>query len=193
MKNFRGWSLLEVLIVITIAAVAGGLLINILVSSNKLFFDQSAQISHGLSLNQTTYEITDLIKFSVSASSQYPPSGNPQYLTDSNTLVIKLPAISQAGDIIDSVFDYAVIEADSSNSKILRKKIIPDAQSYRHAENKVLSTALDSIEFSYLDINNSPVSPGQAARIKFVVNLATGSGFSENESSASGIVNIKNL
>lgn len=193
MKASKGWSLLEVLIAVTVAAVAGGLLINLMVSSNKLFFDQSAQISHGLSLNQAVLEITDLIKSSSGIATQYPVQGAPQYVSDGDTLVIKLPSIDGNGSVIDSVFDYAVIEADQSKPEVLRKQIFNDNSSTRNSENKVLSTALDSVAFSYLDVNNGIVTPDQSARVGFTIILSTTSGFSENESSASSTVNIKNI
>lgn len=193
MKNHRGWSLIEVLIVMTVAAVAGGLLINLMVSSNRIFFDQSAQINQGLSLNQAKLEITDLIKSSAGIAPKYPPTGTAQYTTDTDTIVVKLPALSASGDVIESVYDYAVIEADPSKSTILRKQIFKDNQSFRKTENKVLSSSLSTITFSYLDSNNLPVSADLAVRVGFVINLSTQSGFSSNESSGSGTVNIKNL
>lgn len=193
MSNSKGWSLLEVLIVVTVAAVAGGLLINLLVSSGKLFVDQSAQISQGLSLNQTQLELTELIKSSAGVAGQYPAQGAPQYTTDQNTLVLKLPGITSSEDVTDVFFDYAVIEADWEKPAILRKQIFKDSQSFRNSENKVLSVNLSSLSFSYLDINNNAVTPDQAFRVSFVINLSTKSGFSEKESSVSGTVNLKNI
>lgn len=193
MKNTGGWSLIELLVVITAAAVAGGLLINLMVSSNRLFFDQSAQISHGLSLNQTELELTSLIKSSVGIAAQYPASGAPQYTSDSNTLVLKLPAISSSGDVIESVYDFAVVEADSAKPAILRKQVFKDSRSFRKSENKVLSISLNYLTFNFLDVNNNPISPAQAERVNFIIKLSTKSGFSKKESSGSGTVNIKNL
>lgn len=193
MKNTGGWSLIEILLVMTIAAVAGGLLINLMVSSNRLFFDQSAQINQGLSLNQAKIEITDLIKSSTGIVPQYPVSGTAQFISDDNTIVIRLPAVSALGNIIDSVYDYAVVEADPAKPAILRKQIFKDYQSSRNNENKVLSTSLNNISFKYLDMNSAPVSPDQAVRVGFVISLSTQSGFSANDSTGSGMVNIKNL
>lgn len=193
MSNFKGWSLLEVLIAVTVAALAGGLLINLLVSSGKLFVDQSAQISQGLSLNQTQLELTELIKSSSGIATQYPAQGTPQYITDQNTLVLKLPGITSGGDVTDVFFDYAVIEADPGKPAILRKQIFKDSQSFRNSENKVLSVNLSSLSFSYLDINNNAVTPGAALRVSFIINLSTISGFSQKESSSSGTVNLKNI
>lgn len=192
MKNTRGWSLIEVLIVMTVAAVAGGLIINLMVSSNRIFFDQSAHINQGLSINQTELELTSLIKSSAGAAAQYPVSGTAQYTSDSDTLVIKLPAISSNGDVIESVYDYAVLEADSDNPAILRKQVFKDGQSFRNPENKVLSINLKTLSFAFLDASSNPTTPAQAKRISFIIKLSTKSGFSNKESSGSGIVNIKN-
>lgn len=193
MKNMRGWSLVEVLVVMVVAAVAGGLLINLMVSSNQLFFDQSAQINHGLSLNQAEPELTDLIKSAVSPAAQYPAQGTAQYTADSDTLIIKLPALSVSGDIIDFVYDYAVVEADVVHPNVLRKQVFKDNQSFRKSENRVLLTNLSSVTFSYLDIKDNPASPNLAERVGFSISVSTKSGLSENVDSISRTVNIKNL
>lgn len=192
MRNDRGLSLIEVLIVMTVAAVAGGLLINLMVSSNRLFFDQSAHINQGLSINQTELELTSLIKSSAGVADQYPVSGASQYTSDSDTLIIKLPAISSSGDVIESVYDYAVVEADSDKPAILRMQVFTDDQSFRNPENKVLSTNLNSITFAFFNTSNNPTTPTQAKRVSFVIKLSTKSSFSNKEASGSGTVNIKN-
>jgi hypothetical protein len=192
-KLSRGLSLLEVLIGITVAGVAGMLLINLMVSSNNIFFNQSIQINQGLSLNQALKEIGDSVKLSAGTEAQYPPSGVAQYTTGSGQLVLKLPAIDASGQVIDSVYDYVVIAKDSSNPRILRKHIFVTSPSVRKAENKVLSTSLDSLTFQYFDASNAPVSPSQAVRLEFIINLSSQAGQSDKESSGSGVVNFKNL
>ncbi len=189
----KGLSLLEVLIGMTVAAVAGGLIINLMVSSNRIFINQTNQVSQGLSLNQSAREITNLIKSSSGISSQYPSTGTPQFITDSDTLVLKLPSLSSGGQIIDSVFDYAVISADSSNLAILRKYIFPGPGSVRKSENQVLSTSLNTLNFRYLDKSNNPAGVVETVRVNFSLTLKVSGGLSEKESSASGTVNIKNL
>lgn len=193
MRNQNGWSLLELLIVITIAAVAGGLIVNILVSSSGIFFDQSTQISHNLSLNQSELELTQIIKSTPGIVSQYPVSGTPQFTTDGDTLIARLPAINESGNVIDSVYDYVVVEADPEKPEILRKQIFLDELSVRNEEDKVLSTNLSEIEFNYLDVNNNPVTPDQAVRVNFLINLSTNSNYTQKENSGGGTVNIKNL
>lgn len=192
-KNQFGISLIEILVGLTVTAIAGFLIIGLTVSSNNIFYKQSIQVSQGLSINQATLEITDLIKSSAGVVTQYPVSGNPQFSTSGNTLVLKIPSINSSGQVIDSVFDYAVITQDSTNSKILRKKLYPGAGSARKSEDKVLSTAVGSLTFNFLDNTNSVVTPSQSVRINFIINLSDKTGLSTNESSGSGTVNIKNI
>lgn len=192
--NRKGISLVEILVGTTVAAIAGGLIINLMVSSNRIFINQTNQASQGLSLNQSAREITNLIKSTSGISNQYPPAGTPQFITDSDSLVLKLPALASGGQIIDSVFDYAVISADTSNPAILRKQIFVDpAVSERNPENQVLSTSLNTLTFRYLDTSNNPAGLLETARINFVLTLKQSNGLPEKESSASGTVNIKNL
>lgn len=193
MINTKGISLAEIVIGIAVGAVAGFLVINLLVSSNKVIFDQSAQILQGLSLNEAKLEITSLIKSSAGVAIQYPEQGAAQFSGDSDTLILKLPAIDSNGDVLSGVFDYAVIEPDTQAPAILRSRIIKDNFSSRKPENKVLSTSLESFKVSYLDSSNNAVVMNQAVRINFVIKLSTKSGLTVNESSGSGIVNIKNL
>jgi hypothetical protein len=183
---------MELLVGLALSAVGGLLILGILVSSNNIFVTQSVQVNQGLSLNQSSYEITELIKSSAGVVSQYPETGAPQFVTSSQILVLKLPAFSANGQIIDSVFDFAVIARDPSSSKILRKYIFADGASSRKPENKVLSTTLNDLEFLYLDSGGNYVSSGQATRINYTINQLESAGFSPQESSSSGIVNIKN-
>lgn len=192
MKNSKGISLPEILLGTVIAAVLGGILVNLLISTNALFFDQSIKLKQGLSLNQASKEITTLIKSSAGISSQYPPAGTADYTTNANTLVLKLPSVNQSGEVIEQVFDYAVLSKDPGSPKILRKKIFVDQVSYRNAEDKVLSTVLEDLTFVYLDSSNLSVSPAEAVRINFTIDLSENSNASENKSSSSGTANLKN-
>lgn len=193
MRSIKGLTLLELLVGITVAGVAGLLLINLMVSSNNIFFNQSIQVNQGLSLNQTLREISDEVRLSAGTATQYPASGTAQFTTGSEQLVLKIPALDANGQVIDSVYDYAAFAKDSENPRILRKQIFVTGPSVRKTENKVLTTALESISFQYFDANNSPTTPSQAVRVSFSINLSDQAGQSEKESSGSGVVNFKNL
>ena len=190
-KN-RGLSLPELILGITIAAILGGILVSLLVSSNRLLFDQSIKVRQGLSLNQASVEITSLIKSAAGIALQYPPAGTADYTTDFDTLVLKIPAIDQTGGIITQVFDYGVLSKDPSSPKILRKQIFKADTSFRKPENKILATTLQDLQFIYLNDANTLIPPAEASRISFTINLSEGINLYENESSSSGTANLNN-
>jgi len=191
-QSNKGFSLPELILALTIVAILGGILVSLLNSTNSVFYDQSVKVKQGLSLNQASKELTSLIKSSAGIATQYPPSGAAQYSTNSQTLVLKIPSLNQSGGIIDQIFDYAIITKDSSNPKIMRKKIFVDPLSQRKSEDKVLSTSLKKLTFIYLDSSNTAVSPAEAVRINFTIKLAENINFTQNESSSSGTANLKN-
>jgi len=193
MINQKGLTLVELIIGVAISAVVGVLLINLVIFSNNIFFNQTVKVNQGMSLNQGGSEITDLIKSSAGISNQYPPTGSAQYTADANSLILKLPSLAANGGIIESSFDYAVIEADTQAPAILRKRVFISGGSSRNEENKVLATSLKDLVLVYLDENNNPITAVQASRITFTISLYDANGELSNSSSLSGTVNLKNL
>lgn len=191
--NNKGLSLLEILVGLSIAGLGGALIMGIFVSTNNIFVGQTIKVNQGLSLNQASLEISELIKSSAGVVSQYPVTGAAQFTTGTEVLIVKLPAVSSTGQIIDSVFDYAVITKDSTNPKILKKYVYPDGASSRNSENKVLSTSLGRLIFNYLDLSGNYTTAGQAARVNFIINLADRGSLETQESSSSSTINLKNL
>lgn len=188
----KGFTLPEILIAITISALAGVLLISFLVQNNGLFMNENAKVSQGLSLNDASSQITNAVKSASSIATQYPQS-SPQFFTGAETLILALPSIDSQSQIIENVYDYYVVTKDPQNPNILRKYLFPSAgQSQRSSENQVLATNLSSLKFLYLDESGSTVSPSQAAKVNFSINLTTSTGINSNSASASGEVNLKN-
>lgn len=188
----HGLSLLEILIGIAIAGICGAILVSIMFQTNGVFFQQTVGISQGLSLNNSSSQINDLISLSQSVAQNYPATLPSQYTTGLNTLVLALPSINSSGNVIDNTFDYAVISSDSTIPQVLRKQIFPNNLSSRKAENKVLSTSLSQIKFLYFNDSGIQVPPSQATKINFTINLSEATGSKGKISSASGQVNLKN-
>lgn len=186
----KGFTLIEVLVAAATAAVAGILLITVLVQNNGLVYDQSAKVSQTLSLNDAASNINDLIK-NASAIVATNLVGSPTYTTSNTTLVLALPSLDSSGNIISDTFDYAVIARDPS-SQVLRKIIFKAPSSIRRVENIVLANKLDSVTFSFLDDNGNSVSPTAASKINYTINLKQKIGVGSEQSSASGQINLRN-
>ncbi len=187
----NGFTLVELIVVMAISAVAGTLLITILVQSNGVFFQQNSKISQGVSVNDTIEEIRSATKQAASVASGYPTS-SPQYVSNISTLVLGLPSFGSDGNAIENTYDYVVFTKDSQNPVILRKLVFPDIASFRKSENKVLITKLSLINFYYQDKNGTLVSPTSATQISFVINEIEKAGIANQQSSASAQVSLRN-
>lgn len=187
----KGFTLVEILIVITITGVIGFLLTQLLIQNNSVYFAEDAKVSQGLSLNTISNKLQTDIKQASGIASGYPVS-LPTYLSSLDTLVLQLPAIDSSGNPIDNVFDYVVYAKDPVRGYILKRMVYKDDISTRIEANQVLTTSLSLINFYYYDQNNEVVSPTFASKINFVINVSSKTGLSQQQSSSSGQVNLRN-
>src|SRR5579872_5427522 len=140
-----GFTLIELIIAISITVVAGSLLIVILGQNNNIFLQQESTINEGMSANNASLVISDAIKQAAAIAASSPT--NPVYTTNINTIVLQLPSIDGSGNIISNSFDYIVIAPDNSKPAILRYQVFPTSPSVRASANRVLLTNLASLRF----------------------------------------------
>ncbi len=192
MKNLSGFSLIELLVVVTVSGVVGILMLAIFSQNNGLFVAQTAKISQGLNLNDVTSEIRETIRSASFVSSSY-TSGSNTYTSGTDTLVLATPSLDNQGFVIAQTYDFMVIEKDSQNPKVLKKLVFPNAISSRENQNMVLAIKLSKIIFLYYDNDLNPVIPSQASRIEFTINLEESLGLKKMQiSSASAQVSLRN-
>lgn len=190
MNRNSGFTLLEIILTAALALIVGTFLIVILVNNSGFFYKQNAIISEGLDLNDAIREIDNSARQATAVTAGYPES-NPLYTSDSQTLVLKLPALSQGG-IIEGVYDYIVISKDPRQGKILRKQIFPDSQSTRQASDLILTTLLKEIEFKYLDKSGNQVSPTQATSIETNIAVTAQTGLIGSTRSSTVVTSLRN-
>jgi prepilin-type N-terminal cleavage/methylation domain-containing protein len=187
----RGFTLIEVMVAMAVVTILGVVLMQLLVQNNSIFFSQSSQISQGLALNDGISIITSDIKNSASVASGY-PDPSPTITSGQNSIVLAIPSLDSNNQVIDQTFDYETISADTAIPTVLREQLYPAAQSSRKAINHVLTTALSSINFNYLDLNGNPVTPTAATKVSVTVNLSTKTGSNNQQNSARATVSLRN-
>lgn len=192
MKHLMGFTLFETVIVAGIALIAGTFLVSILVNNTGVTNTEKSIVTQGLSTNDSTREIDNYIRQAVAIVSGFPVI-SPTYVTGSNTIVIKIPAIDNQGTISD-VFDFIVITKDSTRPSLLKEYIFPDSlRSIRVTTDKILTNILDSIEFTYLDKNGNTVSPSAAEKVKTIITVLSKNGSANKSRSATIITSLRNL
>ncbi|MEA3272518.1 MAG: prepilin-type N-terminal cleavage/methylation domain-containing protein [Patescibacteria group bacterium] len=146
----KGFTIIEITIVIAIAAIAMLTVGSLFITQWQLYRSESAiaEIKAQNMLAQKT--ITSAIEesFNVMSSSTI---NNVSYVSDENTIVLKLPAIDSNQDIIPDNFDYVAFERDGTNPTLLISDTETDATSIRPSGKKTIAQFVSTLNFGYND------------------------------------------
>lgn len=190
-NNSFGFTLVEVLISMSIAVIVSSLLVVIIVNSAGLFYKQSAKVGQGVGVNEALAKFRDSIKEANAIASGYPQTPPPAYTTSPEQVVLSVPSIDNLGNILSGVFDYYVFLKEEGKLKF---KVFPDIQSFRKSSDQTLSINVKEVVFLYFDSQNPPqqVAPATAERIRMVVTLRQRSGADYEESMATSEASLRN-
>lgn len=173
----KGLSLIEVLVAMGIATIAGVLLVVLIVSSAGLFSKESSKVQTGLNSNDALAALRGSIKQANTVASQF-TSGQTTYTTGITQLVLKVASIDSANNIIANTYDYFVFYLDQ---KFLRFKVFPDVLSSRKTADQIFSNSIDSLKLQYFNSANPPVevSPTSASRVRMSITMKQDTATSE--------------
>lgn len=159
-RHKYGFTIVELLISSVLLAVISYILGSIFISNFKLFIDETSVINITEANKTALDEITNQIRESQSIASTCTPCS--PYTTSSTVLILQLWPLNSNGEPFDGGvnFDYIEYKRDAVDNTKLRKIIYPHATSTRQSLNKVLSTTVDNLTFTY---NNA--TPSQATEI----------------------------
>lgn len=161
-----GLTLVEILIAMGIATVAGVLLLVIIVNSAGLFSQQSSKVQEGLNINDALSQVRGSIKQASIISDQ----------SGSNQLVLKILSLDSAGNIIENTYDDFIFMVDQKN---LHFKTIPDPLSSRKTGDRILANNVDNLKLQYFNSATPPleVAPTSATKVRITLilkqNIAT--------------------
>ncbi len=150
----RGFTLLEVVIVIGMFVVMMILLMNFFLSYNKSYLFDRALVATASSAGVVMNEVVTYTLQADQVLSSHVFSGT-SYASGANTLVLELPAVDASGNILSSTYDYVVIYV--ANGTVFRT-ISADATSSRHSGTKRLSDTIYSLGFTYNAVDFTQVS-----------------------------------
>lgn len=186
----RGLTLIEVLITMGIATVAGVLLVVIMVNSAGLFTQQSSKVQEGLNINDALLEVRSSIKQANAVASEY-TGGGSTYTTGGSQLVLQVLSIDSLGNIIDNTLDYFVFFQDQN---LLRFKIFPDPSSSRKPVDRLLSTMAESLNFQYFNSASPPieVTPTNATKVRISLILKQKNGLNYEAQAGTSEANLRN-
>ena len=141
----RGFTLIEVLVLIVVSVVALLALVNLFLIFNSIYGYQQAFIatagSAGKAMN--ALEASVLPADAVLASRTV---GGTLYTSATTTLVLELPSVDGSGNLVTGAKDYIVFYTASTT---LYRLVSANAQSARISGTTILSTTLSALSFTY--------------------------------------------
>lgn len=184
-----GLTLLEVLVAVGIAAVAGTLLIVIIVNSAGVFSNQLPKVQEGLNINDSLSVVRSTIKHANAVSGQY-LDGSTVYTSGTSQLVLQASSIDASNNIIDNTLDYFVFFLDQN---FLRYKTFPNPLSSRKPGNRILSDNVENLVFKYFaSIPPGEVAPQDANKVRITVTLKPRAGSALGANIATTEANLRN-
>lgn len=187
-ERSEGFTIAEALVSLTVALVAGSLLISILVQNNGLFYQQTSRIEQGLGLNDALARIKVDIKESDAVSASF-TDGPVIYTSGGGVLVLRIVSMDGTGSTIFNVYDYIIYFLEDGNLKL---KVFPGAGSVKQAEDKILAFNVESANFEYFDNNGAVISPTLAKRVKVSLTVRQKAGYSFESSSLTTEARLRN-
>lgn len=186
----RGLTLIEILVAMGIATVAGVLLVVIIVNSAGLSTEQSSKVQEGLNINDALLQVRSSIKQASAVVASY-TSGSITYTTSASQLVLKVSSIDASNNIIANTFDFFVFFQDQS---YLHFKIFPDPLSSRKASDRIFSTSVNSLIFQYFNSATPPVevTPTSATKVRITLTLKQKIGLNYETQTATSEANLRN-
>lgn len=190
MKSY-GFTLIEIIITMSVVVAVGALLFAILVGSTGFFYRQSSRFQQGLGINDSLVNIRGSIKEADLVALSYPASGTPLYSSNAANLVLRFQATDSSGNKIFNVFDYAVYTVTEGR---LYFKVFPDTQngSSRKSADQVLTLNVSSINFEYLDTGNQSVAPNLSDKVRVTLTLMQKAGSGYETNIATSEANLRN-
>ncbi len=150
----KAFTLIETIVVVSLTAVIFLSLTNLFLIFNSIYARQQAVLSTAGSADRSQRAFEAAILPAKNVLLSY-PFGGTTYTTDSTTLVLQIPSVNSAGTIITGSSDYVAFYIVAG---ILYRHTLPAAGSIRPAGVLTLSTTVQSLTFTYNNVDFTKVS-----------------------------------
>lgn len=185
-KDERGFSLVELLIVSTVMLIVLGMISGIAHSVQRSYSQQRPRME---AVNNATAGLDTIIRIARMAGANprdianFPSTALPAIVPQANGIRIRADWNPADGDLNDP---YEDVEFTASNGTLLKKEATlspsPDTEPVAFLEN------IESLNFTYLDVDNNVTNTGNAvAIVKVVMTTRTPDGIPMSFSSSASV------
>lgn len=188
MKQKNGFSLVEIIIGISIFSLITVLVIGIYISHFKIYSNQNSQIDVASQSKIGIDEIVNQIRQSQSIAGSCSACGADT--SSSSILILQLWPLDANGDPKDPTsgnYDFIVYKKNPADTKQMIRKILPDASSSRKASTAIIANNISTLNFTY---NNG--TPSTASQVTITLTTSQSSIGKTQTSTQTKIADLRN-
>ncbi len=149
-KSYGGFTLIEMVIVIALVAIASMVLADMFVSHNRLYRTQTAELNVTGDARTALDDIDSYVRQANRTMESY-----STYTAGSQVLILQIQSINSSKQLISATYDYVVYYLVSGS---LYRQVIPNAASTRTAVTKKIANNVTALTFTYNDANYPQVT-----------------------------------
>lgn len=144
----KGFTLAEVLVVTALFAILAVLGAEIFLQNNRFYETQGGEILSISATRESGNKIEEFTRMGIAFENSHAYAGTT-YTLGPTAVVVKMPAVDAAGNVISGAFDYAIVAANPVAAAKLEFILDADAASARRDRLVLLSDKLSSLNFTY--------------------------------------------
>lgn len=154
MTKLRGYSLMELVVALSITTILSGAIVVILISGTENF----SRISFRQQRDSTFYESYNRLSGYARVAQQFPntythPTTKVVYTAGPTTTIMKVASKQADGRDCEGYYDYVIYTLDSSK-KELREILVADPNSVRRSHDQVIAAHVGGVTFALTTIAN---------------------------------------
>ena len=140
----KGFTLIEVVVVIAIFAVCAVVLASLFIGQNRIYKVETAELNVTSDARNALDDIDNYTRLANRTLASY-----SSYSAGSQVLILKIQSVNASNQLLPTAFDYVVYSLTGSD---FSRQIFPDATSARLAQTKKLASKVNSLAFT---LNNA--------------------------------------
>lgn len=148
MKNTQGFTLVEVLVVISILTIISLFLSQIYLDYVGLYQRENTAIDLNLANQTVINNLSSDIRGAAAVLPSYTVSGQ-DFTSGNQTLILSVPAFNAQKQIISGIYDTVVYYLDTSTPRKLIKRVVSAPTSSRTSQTKTIDSDVSFLDFTY--------------------------------------------
>lgn len=149
----KGLTLIETVVAMGLSLLVLTVLSDLFIQTRHLYLLENNTSQLTTSSQTAIARIDTIVRQGVSIESSY-----NSYTAGNNRIIIKLPTVNSAGQLLLNTYDYVIYQLDPTNTTRLQEIVAADSASRRRSRTRTAMTNLASFTVRYQDANGTTVS-----------------------------------